>query len=106
MGLGNSSGLSHPLCVQSAPEAAAETVISTCMSLKRERSASGCTCRNPRDVGKGRNSRKSDEGEGLRIQRFSSAQEGRGSETCDKLEEAQQICTYIQRTSRWKEFIY
>ena len=33
------------------------------MSLERGRSSSGC--RNPGDVGKGRNSRKSDEGEGL-----------------------------------------
>ena len=46
MGLGNSSGLSHPLCVRSAPEAAAETVV----SLERGRSASGG--RNPGHVRK------------------------------------------------------
>ena len=88
MGLGNSSGLSHPLCIRSVPEAAAKTV----MSLERGRSASGG--RNPRDVGKGRDSRKSDEGEGLCIQSLSSAQEGRGSEARDKLEKAQRVCAY------------
>ena len=35
-----------------------------------------------------------DNGEGLHIQRIPSTQEGRGSEICDKLEEAQRACTY------------
>ena len=58
MGLRNSLG---PLCIRTAQEAITETVY--IMSLERGRSSSGC--RNPGDVGKGRNSRKSDEGEGL-----------------------------------------